>query len=428
MDQHAPGRPRSAARLRAAVPWLLLLLALPPRAQADDTVSTGGHVKVFGVVSFPYDHMILPDDPAGQAVIDGRWKLEIHPVPQLKIEVHPTATLQIGSGSSLSTGVGRTAPEAIPLSWTFTQTESLTGRFRTDRFSLALDLGRFRFTLGRQPVTFGQGQFFTPLDLVSPFTAATLDTSYKPGVDAVRADVFIGMAGQISLLGAYLGDWGWQGSALAAHAQFTIVTVDVAGFVAAMYGEPVLGLSVYAPIGPIGLYGDVSVTVRDPKGDPDPFVRGVVGVFAQPGPTTTISAEVYGQSIGRKDPGEYLVFASGERFARGELSQMGHLYAALLVSQELTPLWRLNGVLLANLLDPSVLVMPSMSWSVASNADLAFGAQIGIGERPVDPAVADLLDDDLMPLEGNDLLRALGIQSEYGLVPVTMFLQGGFHF
>jgi hypothetical protein len=294
------------------------------------------------------------------------------------------------------------------MSATLLDGETFTARFRMDRLNLRVELGRFRVTVGRQAISFGQGQAFTPMDLVAPFNPATLDTAYKPGVDALRADLFVGMGGQITLLAAYVGEWSLDGAALLAHGQTTIGTVDVAAMVGSFFGDPVVGLSTYVPAGPVGIYGDVTLTGLRPN----PFVRAVLGVLGRPTPTTTVSVELYGQRFGTTDKGDYLLLSFGERSRRGELWLTGHLYASVALIQEITPLLSVSVIVLGNLMDPSLLLLPSVAWSVASNADLSFGVQLGLGQRP---------DED-----ADDVLRSG--RSEFGTAPFSAFLQAGFYF
>ena len=63
------------------------------------------------------------------------------------------------------------------------------------------------------------------------------------------------------------------------------------------------------------------------------------------------------------------------------------------------------------------MILPSLAWSVAENADLSFGFLLGLGERPEQVELTDLLGDDGLPLEGNALLRKMGVRGEFGLVP-----------
>lgn len=387
---------------------LLLVLLAASTAQAGDRVDLTGHVKAFGVGTIPYDSRLMPPDPVGSAVFNSRLRFMLSPFEGLRFEVHPMLTATLGGGVALDTGVARSAPEAFPLTADIVDGTSFDLNLRIDRLLMRADIGPVRLTLGRQAITFGQGTAFTPMDLVAPFTPATLDTSYKPGVDAVRADVFVGMGGQITVLGAYLGEWSLDGAAILAHGQATVGAVDLQAMVGSIYGDAVVGLSMWAPVGPVGVYGDVTITGLAPN----PFVRAVVGAMARPGSTTTLSVEIYGQRFGTTDKSDYLLMSAGERYGRGELWLSGHLYASVAVIQEITPLLTANIVVLGNLLDPSVLLLPSIAWNVSENADLSFGIQMGLGKRP---------DED-----EDDVFRSG--RSEFGTVPFNAFLSGGFYF
>ncbi len=387
---------------------IVFVVALSHPAMAAEVVDISGHVKAFGVATIPYESRLMPAGPTGSATFDSRIKIVLTPFDGLRFEVHPTLTALVGGRTGISTGVDSFAPEALPLTGVFAVGDTFGMRFRMDRLNMRVELGPVRITAGRQAITFGQGTSFTPMDLVAPFTPATLDTSYKPGVDAVRADLFLGMAGQVSVLAAYLGESSLDGIALLGHAQVTLGATDVAVLGGMIYGDPMVGVSVWAPIGPVGVYGDVTLTGLKPN----PFVRAVVGAMVRPGPTTMLSAEVYGQRFGTSDKSEYLLIGMGERYQRSELWLSGHLYASVAVSQEITPLLSANVALLGNLLDPSFYLLPSISWAAAENADLSFGAQVGLGKRP---------DED----EDNVLRSG---QSEFGSAPFSAFLQVGFYF
>ena len=386
----------------------VLCVALPRPAGADDRVDVSGHVKAFGVGTIPYTSRLMPPGPTGSTTFDARLKVVLSPFDGLRFELHPTLTAGIGGVTGISTGVEGFAPEAFPMSATLFAGDTFGLRFRMDRMNLRAEMGPLRVTIGRQALSFGQGQFFTPMDLVAPFTPATLDTAYKPGVDAVRADLFVGMGAQISVLGAYLGEWSLDGSALIGHGTVTVGATDVSLMLGSVYGDLVVGGSVWAPIGPVAVWADVTLTGLAPN----PFVRAVVGAMVRPGPTTVISAEVYGQRFGTADPSKYLLLGMGERYQRSELWLSGHLYAAVALSQEITPLLHASVAVLGNLLDPSAYLLPSISWAAAENADLSFGVQVGLGARP---------DED-----ADNPVRSA--RSEFGTAPFSAFLRAGFYF
>jgi hypothetical protein len=304
---------------------------------------------------------------------------------------------------------------------------------------LSAKLPHVDVALGRQAVSFGGGRFFTPLDLVNPFGPATIDTEWKPGVDALRVDAYAGMATKVTAVAAWAGAPVVGEDArdadrpllddlvLAADAQTTVGLTDLSLFAGDVRAEPVFGVGVVSALGPVGVHGEGTVTLPD---DDDPFVRGVVGADWRPGDRTTLTGEVYAQTLGADAPGGYLRVLRGARVARGELWEAGQLYAALAVAQELTPLVSANVAAIANLRDPSALLSLAVTWNVADNADVAFGAYAGLGAPP-DTVPLDLTLSATgtpgltMP---TDAALARSVNSEFGLYPTMGFVQARAYF
>ena len=115
-------------------------------------------------------------------------------------------------------------------------------------------------------------------------------------------------------------------------------------------------------------------------------------------------------------PDDYLTQLAGERYQRGELVQLGRLYGAIIGSYQLAPLWTLGGAVLVNAEDPSVMAMPSLTWSAGDQATLSLGALAGLGRRPSTLS---------LPIAGP---AELALGSEYGSVPLTVYVQGAFFF
>lgn len=405
----------------------LLLALLTSTAQAADVwegerldVDLGGDVKTFTLATFPYDHVLMPEDPYGQGVADGRAKLDIRAFGVLRLTAHHAITVwapnsTAGTGLTQS-GVGLSAPEAVDLTWEATDedNEDLRVRGRTDRLVLSASLPHVDLSLGRQPVTFGKALMFTPMDLVTTFSPGVIDSEYKPGVDAARVDVYWGMAGQATVVAAYAGDWDPEGMIYAAYAQGTVGVWDIGGFAGYVREDWVFGATTAGSIFALGVRAEATVTLP-PGEDEDPFVRAVVGADWLPHERVSLSAELYVQSIGAAEPSGYLDLYATERFARGELWAAGRWYLGLAGSFEIAPTLHASVAVIDNLADPSAMVAPGLAWSISDDAELGAGLYFGMGRRPKDITLEDLLTDP-------DAISG-AVQSEYGLIPTTGYLQ-----
>ncbi len=457
------------------IAWLLVLqLAVagepdPVDGSKDAVVDATlhGDVKLFTIATFPYAWITAPEippelepflpddfdadellDQAGlgtDATVSGaadfRLKAELELGESVRVSVHHALSLQEVAAGGLGlgqTGVGRRAPELIDLTWEADTGNTSRIQGRTDRAVVTLSRPGVDVALGRQPVTFGSGMIFTPMDVVNPFTPATIDTEYKPGIDALRVDGYAGVAGQVTGVAAWArsrpatdpnaGPAELSDALLAVAGQGTVGVTDLQGLVALARAEPVIGLGVLTGIGPVGVHGEGTLTwpVEDAR-ESEPFVRAVVGADGRPTSTTFLAGEVAYQGTGATDPAEYLEVAEGPRFARGEIWQMGRWYAALSVAQEVTPLLSTSLAVISNLADPSALVAPGLSWSVDDNSVVTVGGYVGVGARPkevplgLDPAAFAVLEPDPDAL-------ASSVQSEFGLSPAMLFVAAKAYF
>lgn len=415
--------------------WLLCGLAFGQELSG----SVHGDVKAFFVASFPYEHPVLAPDasPTATAAIDGRLKLEAKLGPFQGVVHHAitgTAPNAAQGGGAIGTGVGRRAPEALPLTWVGADGEGLRLQGRTDRLYLKLSVPGLDVTLGRQAISFGHGSFFTPLDLVSPFFPTTIDQEYKPGVDALRVDGYFGMSLATAVV-AYTGDATLSDATAlnaeqpydaaadttaALYVQTTVGVSDLGAFYGYVHEDHVVGATLVTSVGPVGVQADATVTVP-PEGQP--FFRGTLGALYRPTATTTLTGEFYVQSLGAGDPTDYFALQTEDRWRRGELWLSGRYYLGLAVSQEITPILHGNLAVIANLADPSMFVAPTLSWSVAGNAEVGFGAYFGVGKRPGEVDAAALLEASLGGATEAEVARLLGVRSEFGSYPHAGFVQ-----
>jgi hypothetical protein len=167
--------------------------------------------------------------------------------------------------------------------------------------------------------------------------------------------------------------------------------------------------------GPVGITLDAAVTA--PR-EGEPYVRATLGTLARPTNTTTLTAEFYLQTLGSAKPEDHLTTTSLQAFQRNEIWLMGVAYGSVAVSQEITPTVVVNAAVIANLLDPSAFLAPSLSWSVAGNVDVAFGGFVGLGKRP-----RELTLQDLAVLASGDPSQGTYLGSEFGTYPAVAYGQ-----
>jgi hypothetical protein len=259
---------------------------------------------------------------------------------------------------------------------------------RLDRLWLGYATEKAVVRLGRQAISWGNGLFYAPMDLVNPFDPATIDTEYKAGDDMLYLQ--------------YLQDNGndVQGAAVARRnilsgdieSEEATLAVKYHGFagdteydflVAEHYDDLVIGAGISRGARGAVLGGDVVITdtVDDTRLQ---VVANWTYSWTWGGRNASGAIEYhfngFGIDDGRYDPAslagnpELLL-----RVARGEMFTLGRHYAAGSLLIEMTPLWTLTPTLLANVADPSALLQLVTNLSLSDNLTFLGSLNVPVG-------------------------------------------------
>jgi hypothetical protein len=236
---------------------------------------------------------------------------------------------------------------------------------KLDRLSISYTGEKVAIRAGRQAITWGNGLFFSPMDIVNPFDPAAIDTEYKTGDDM--------------LYGQYLTDSGDDIQAAVVFRR-NILSGDVEseqhtsavkyhGFageaeydllVARSYGNTTLGIGGNHSIGGAVWRGDIVVTDAS-TGTTAELVTNLMYSWAWGNKNISGVFEYYFNGFGQKG-GQYSPADLARnpellrRLARGQTFSLGRHYVAGGLSIELTPLWTLTPNIFANIEDGSALL------------------------------------------------------------------------
>jgi hypothetical protein len=247
---------------------------------------------------------------------------------------------------------------------------------RLDRLWIGYTTDKTVVRFGRQAISWGNGLFYAPMDLVNPFDPATIDTEYKPGDDmlyvqhlqsngndvqaaiVIRRDVVTGDvdSDQATYSAKYHG--------FAGESEYDLL-------VARHYTDTVIGFGGTRSVGGAILRGDIVVTDTDR----DTYLQVVANwsySWTWSGKNVSGALEYhfngFGLSGGNYDPQR--LGAEPDlltRLARGETFTLGRNYLAGSLMIEMSPLWTLTPTLLANVGDPSALFQLVTQRSLSDN-------------------------------------------------------------
>jgi len=261
---------------------------------------------------------------------------------------------------------------------------------RLDRLAVSYTSEKAVVRLGRQALSWGNGLFYAPMDLVNPFDPAAVDTEYKSGDDMLYLQ-FLRDSGD-DVQGAYVArrnplsgavESGQSTAALKYHGFAGEAEYDL--LIAENYDDTVVGIGIGSSVGGAVWRGDFVAT----RTDVDTTVQLVTNLtyswnwFDR---NMSGAIEYFFNGFGQRT-GEYDPISLGnnpdliDRISRGELFSIGRHYLAGSVMIEMTPLWGLTPTVLANVADPSGLFQLVSNYSVSDNMTFLASINVPLGPK-----------------------------------------------
>ena len=349
------------------------ILAAKAWAQAGDPDPGSSAWKLSGY----YKNLLSRSEtvfPAGERyTLDlNRLRLELQGKPADALAVDVQYDNEILLGSYLHTEQFQLQKQLKPDqywkgSWNYVDRPDYYGTSRLYRGTATLSAGNTDVRFGRQRIAWGTGRFWSPLDILNPFSAIQLEREERVGTDALVVDQKLGPLSRLSAVYAPAHD---RGNASAAGLWHTNVSgVDFSVATGKFHRDHVTGVDVASQIGSAGVRGEATYT-RPETGEN--FRRMLVGVDYAFANTLTLTGELYYNGAGASDKAAY-DFAS--LFA-GRVRSLARRYAGIYASYEITPLLKSVNYLVVNADDRSRFFSPSLVYSIRTNVDLTAGVQL----------------------------------------------------
>jgi hypothetical protein len=233
---------------------------------------------------------------------------------------------------------------------------------RLDRLWVGYTSEKTVVRFGRQALSWGNGMFYAPMDLVNPFDPAAVDTEYKAGDDMLYLQYLRDSGADVQ--GAYVirrdylsGDVDSDAATIATKYHGFRGEGEFDVLVARHYGDNVLGLGASHAIGGANWSGDLVVTDTDL----DTIVQLSTNLsysWNWGGKNMSGVVEYHFNGFGQHSDDYDPLSLLGNpdlllRLARGESFTIGRHYLAGSVLIEMTPLWSVSPTLLMNASDPS---------------------------------------------------------------------------
>ena len=361
------------------LPRLFLLLLIPGFVCADDSkTEIGGHMKLRVVgQTYPSDSLIR--DRAGSSSVDTQGELRLNFEAQM-------GRWSFDANYQLAALNGETFQSSDDKRRLFNLTSVIDAGntsallHRLDRLWVGYTSEKTVVRFGRQALTWGNGLFYAPMDLVNPFNPATIDTEYKAGDDMLYAQYLRAGGSDLQLAYVFRRDL-MSGAVDANEATIAVKYHGSAGeweydaLLAQSYGDAVAGVGARRNIGGAVWGGDIVFT--DTESDIHvQLVTNLSYSWNWGGKNMSGALEYYFNGFGQS-AGNYDLAALANN--RTELFALGRHYVAGSVTIEMTPLWGLSPTILVNIRDPSALFQLVTNYSLSDNMTLLGSINLPLG-------------------------------------------------
>ena len=367
---------------------LLLIACLAFAGAAEGNTEFGGHTKL-RVVGQTYPSDSLLHDLFGSSSVDTQGDL------RLNLE-HRQSGWTFNTNYQLAALNGETvllpndSRRLFDLTSVIDQGSESALAHRLDRLWVGYASEKAVVRFGRQALSWGNGMFYAPMDLVNPFDPAAVDTEYKAGDDMLYLQYLRDSGADIQ--GAYVirrdylsGDVDSDAATIATKYHGFRGEGEFDVLVARHYGDNVLGIGASHAIGGANWSADLVVTDTDL----DTIVQLSTNLsyswnFGGKNMSGVVEYHFngFGQHSGSYDP---LSLAGNPdlllRLGRGESFTIGRHYLAGSVLIEMTPLWSISPALLMNASDPSGLLQLITNYSLSDNMTLLGSLNFALGSN-----------------------------------------------
>lgn len=304
-------------------------------------------------------------------------------------------------------GGSRVSTDWLPLDWTIHESDRSTWRHRFDRLALGWARGPLEFAVGRQTISWATTLFLTPADPFAPFDPSDPFREYRGGVDALRVRASTGPFTEVEAVVRPAETP--EGTTMTALARMATSrgTWAFGGWAGMLHDEAAGALFTTGAVGGTSVRSEVAVR----RGvDGGAILRASAGLdrFFQPtGRDLFAIVEVQYDGYGATSADELLDVALSPAYGRGDLQVLGQWTLATQASWQIHPLVAVDALALTNVLDPSLLFAPGLSWSTTGSASTRLGFFFGAGDGATAP---------------------FSPGSEYGSVPAIAYVSGSIFF
>ncbi len=259
-----------------------------------------------------------------------------------------------------------------------------------DRLSLTIQTDFADIFIGRQPIAWGSARVINPTDILSPFTFNELDKEERRGVDAIRVRIPIGDMSEFDIGYVVNKDLKIETNAVFIRGKTELFNSDVSFSFVKFYNNLMIGADISGAIGGSGFWIESAyimssifddALINQQNTELRDYFRLSTGLEYSFSNKTYGFVEYHFNSLGENNPNNYLTITQSQEFKEGSIYLSGKHYINIGLTYTLTPLTPINGLIIYNLKDKSLIFAPTIEYNISQNIYLAIGGYFAIGKK-----------------------------------------------
>lgn len=255
-----------------------------------------------------------------------------------------------------------------------------------ERLDFSFSLKQFDIQIGRQPIGFGTSHFVSAMDILAPFQPGYLDSSYRPGIDAVRIRTIHGQTGEIELI-LVAGEDAADNTALS-RMRDTRLGFDLELVAGLFRRRSFFAFGWEGERKQVNFWGEIAAFSRKNADrnfggiSPDIAFSWIIGIEKDTGNDWRHGLALFNQDFGYRRSDDIAEVYATLPLRQNWVHLSGSRYLIANSAKKINALTHFNFNLMFNVIDRSMLLQPVLNLNLSDESDVSLFAIFNNGSKP----------------------------------------------
>lgn len=255
---------------------------------------------------------------------------------------------------------------------------------KIDRLQFSFQSNGYDYVIGRQAISFGTSHFISTMDVINPFAPGTIDSSFKPGIDAIRIQKALSNTGEIEFI--FAANQINENNAYFLRSRILKNQIDYEFLVGRFRQHNMIGFGFEGEVQSQSIWGELALirydnNLLDLNQDQHNNLSFNLGFDYHPNDGESISVSWFHQESGAKSSRDFNRVLTNPSFKEQFAYLKGTNYLNLTYQRKIKPLVDFSSSIIFNLEDQSSYIQPKLHVNTSNNSSLTIFYTFGLGTK-----------------------------------------------